>query len=302
MHSKIAVLTGGGGYIGNRLTKHLSSEGWGLILVVRSGSSINSYPDTPNCRFVEYDGTQSSLNNIKVDSSLPVVFFHLATSAYINNELTGVDELLASNILFGTHLLAYMAENKLSNIVVAESYWQFDEVGRLNGNTLYSAAKSAFSFLLQYFTKYNMSSISLVLYDVYGPVDNRGKLINALIDSANSQSEIELTSGKQLLDYVFIDDVVRAFCVAGDSLLASVNKGGSFNRYTVRSMEERNLQEYVEIMGQVLGCEPPVLWGRKQYPSHQIMKPWFPSKSEQLPGWNARFTFYDGIKSISKDE
>lgn len=301
---KIAVLTGGTGYIGRSLNLYLLDNGWDTVLIVRSGSkkSCQMGNVSANCRFLEYDGTQESLAKLQLDADAKVVFFHLATHSGASGTAGNLDQLIDSNIRFGAHLLDYMVKNNHCNFIFSESYWQFDHEGRLSGNTLYATTKSAFSLLSEIFSN-NLNVISLVLYDVYGPRDDRGKLINLLITSAVTQEPINMTQGEQWLDYVYIDDVVQAFEVAGRSLLASpVKNRGSFCRHTVRTMEVRKLKEFVHLLSEAVGRAPNVIWGAKQYPSHQLMNPWFPSASYQLPGWQSNLDFNSGIKKVIKHE
>lgn len=298
--NKLAVLTGGNGYIGRNLNRHLLNTGWDTVLLLRADSQP-IYPFDKGfgyCRSLQYDGTRQSLDSLDLDDDAEVVFFHLAAHSVLSDALNNLDRLLDSNIRFGTHLLDYMSKNGFRNLVLAESYWQFDQEGSLGGNNLYSASKSALSLLAQHYSK-NMQIVSLVLYDVYGPDDNRGKLVNLLIKSAVTQVPVDITQGEQLLDYVYIDDVVRAFDIAGTSLLKpSCHVQQGFCRATVRTMDARKLREYVDIIGQVVGRTPNVRWGAKPYPAHQIMTPWLPPASAQLPGWLPTFSFPSGVQKI----
>lgn len=302
--NKIAVLTGGTSYIGQRLNQQLLSDGWQTILIVRPTNQTARLiaNATDNCKLVEYDGNQESLTLIQVQAGADVVFFHLATHSGFNGLASNLDQLIDSNIRFGVHLMEYMIKNGHRNLIVAESYWQYDSNGQLGGNTLYAVSKSAFGLLAEYYSK-NLNIISLVLYDVYGPFDNRGKLINSLINGALVNVPVDMTPGEQSMDYVYIDDVIQAFEIAGTSLLKLCgDRKNGLSRYTVRTMEVRKLREFVGILGEVMGRLPLLRWGAKPYPSHQIMNPWFPSSAFQLPGWMPKFNFYSGIAKVIEHE
>lgn len=297
---KLAVLTGGNGYIGRNLNRYLLGSGWDTVLLLRGDRQaiIPRYNGSGRCRTARYDGTKQSLNLLELNGDSNVVFFHLAAYTGFGQTLDSVDRLIDSNISFGTHLLDYMCRHEYKNFVFAESYWQFDEQGRLGGNNLYAVTKSAFSLLAQHYSKC-IQTISLVLYDVYGPDDDRGKLANILINSAATQAPVDVTQGEQVLDYVYIDDVVRAFYVAGNTLLESVCEDSlRFRRATVRTLEARQLLEYVDIIGQVMGRLPNVRWGARPYSVDQIMVPWLPPASVQLPNWSPTVSFYSGVNKI----
>ena len=55
----------------------------------------------------------------------------------------------------------------------------------MNPNSLYSATKSSFQPILDYYAQYfSFNIITLILMDVYGPNDPRNKLIPTLIQTA----------------------------------------------------------------------------------------------------------------------
>jgi nucleoside-diphosphate-sugar epimerase len=58
-------------------------------------------------------------------------------------------------------------------------------------------------------TKYPHTSLSsLILYDVYGPYDNRDKLINSLIKGTNEEITLS-SSGDQEHIFSYIDDIIK---------------------------------------------------------------------------------------------
>ena len=111
-----------------------------------------------------------------------------------------------------------------------------------------------------------------------------------------------MTPGEQLMDYIHIDDVVTAFEAASEHLLSKQNKAGSFSRYTVRSLEVKSLKKFIEILCAITGKQPLIAWGAKDYPQNQIMSPWLPTSTAQVPGWTPQHSFNDGIRDVIENE
>lgn len=297
MHKRIAVVSGGLGYIGKNLCAHLKQKGWHVILLVRKESSLPSDYDVKSLHFVEFDGSVESLLPLKVFDRDKTVFFHLAAFADFETELETIERSVESNTVFGVKLATFLARSGFKFLISTETYWQFNRVGDLNNNSIYSVGKNACSLFLEYFGRTHLRIISLVLYDVFGPNDPRGKILNSLIEATFSSRQMDLTEGKQIMDYVYIDDVVSAYEIAANQIILSASTP-AFSRYAVRSMRPLSLRGYLALVEQVFGHQLEIRWGARAYPPHQIMDPWLPSSEFKLPGWEPKISFEAGIRRI----
>jgi nucleoside-diphosphate-sugar epimerase len=296
-NKKSAVLTGGSGYIGKNVTKELLQNGWQVFHLVRKKPKLKLC--IPKIKYLKINKSLSSLSKLLKLNRKKTVFIHLATYSSIKNELKNTKNYIDSNINLGVNLMSFMHHNSFTKLLIAESYWQFDGKGKIKGNTLYSLSKSCLSNIAEYFSiKYNFIINCLVLYDIYGPGDDRPKLLNQLIDNLNKRKIFKLTPGKQIIDYTFINDVAKAFVVASENLI--LKKKNQFKRYTVRSMHQKTLKSYINIIENSLNYKFNINWGGKKYPNYQIMKPWLPSSKYQLPSWSPESKFENNIKNLIK--
>ena len=94
------------------------------------------------------------------------------------------------------------------------TYWQHyvrSESSTYSPSCFYAATKQSFQDIIKYYTDSNLiKSITLKLFDTYGPVDLR-KDITILSEAQQNNNKIAMTSGEQLIDLVYITDVVRAY-------------------------------------------------------------------------------------------
>ncbi|MDE1977543.1 MAG: NAD(P)-dependent oxidoreductase, partial [Elusimicrobia bacterium] len=100
-----------------------------------------------------------------------------------------------------------------------------------------------------------------------------------------------LSSGRQKLDPVHIDDITDAYLVAARRLLAGKTRGHEI--YALSSGRPRTLREIVELYARVAGRNIPASWGARPYRFREVMKPW--SKGKPLPGWRPRISLKEGI-------
>jgi nucleoside-diphosphate-sugar epimerase len=101
-----------------------------------------------------------------------------------------------------------------------------------------------------------------------------------------------LSPGQQLLDLVYIEDVVRAFRLAAEFLNAN---GSVKESYAVSSGSRRSLRQTVEIYEKVSGASVPVVWGGRDYRAREVMVPW---QGHALPGWSAKFSLEQGLRQV----
>jgi nucleoside-diphosphate-sugar epimerase len=280
-----ALITGASGYIGRNLVHSLIEKGWSVSAIVR-----------PTSRCVErianyvYDGSISSLE-IAVSKAKPDVVFHLAAHAVVEHKRSDIEKLLASNVVFGTHLLEAMAGSAC--FINTGTFSQFfDGQDSYNPANLYDATKQAFEDILRYYIERGLRATTLRLFDVYGPSDERPKLINQLYQASITGKRINLSPGQQTLYFVYISDVLAAYARAAELLL----NGDCEESYVVRSGRSFVLREAIALYEGILGRTLPVIWGGKSYRAREIMTA--TPYGKPLPGWEAEVGLEEGLRRV----
>jgi nucleoside-diphosphate-sugar epimerase len=145
---RIALITGGTGYVGSSLAKRLISNRWEVHIIVRAGSSLASLSSVEKqVHLHEHDGSTDGLVSI-METVKPNVVFHLASLFLAQHTHKDVVPLIQSNITFATQLVEAMVQNNVKNLVNTGTSWQHFENKRYSPVCLYAATKQAFEAVL----------------------------------------------------------------------------------------------------------------------------------------------------------
>lgn len=302
-----ALITGATGYIGRSLAHRLSKSGWDVHALLRAASDpADLEASVPNLGSHRLPDPATGDAATLIETVQPDCIFHLAARIQASHTASDVQPLLGANIALGVDLLEGLARLNANRqdapavLVAAGTYWAYGTQGEETPNSLYAASKKAFESFFPFYSKHcGVPCCSLLLYDVYGPRDPRGKLIPALIENAlDPQADtIGLSPGEQLLDLVYLDDVVQGFVMAAEGLRSGSMDSG---RYRLDSGERVTIKGLVTEIAAVTGCAPEVEFGARPYPPHQIMVPL--ETGPRLPGWAPAVSLKQGLQALWADE
>lgn len=280
---KKALVTGGTGYIGDKLVKKLLSKGFKVTVMTRNSKKIKN----TSVDVLEFD-THSPFLVKEFPQNLDVVI-HLATEINDESTINDISKIVEANICFPAKLLHAMHLNDCKKFINVGTYWQSSRDDVEVGNTVYSSSKSALIPLINYYCyQHGMSAISIRLPDIYGEDDKRNKLLTCL-SNAPVGSDFPLTLGEQIISPLHVDDVVEAFLVVVKSL---EYLGKEHKEYSIFG-EEMTLHQFVEEFCEVNKLDVNLLWGIIDYPIKQIFKP---INLEKLPNWDQRIKILEGFE------
>jgi nucleoside-diphosphate-sugar epimerase len=287
---RIAFVTGGNGYVGFQLIRQLLADGVEVhaIANVHTDRLLEVLPTSAiHAIASDYAAIDALVQQVQPDS-----IFHLAA---MHTEPPTFEQMLGMihcNLMLGAALLqgAQACRNR-PVFVHAGTYWQFDE-NRYAPKTFYAAAKQGLQDLLVYYQRvHSIPSVTLVLYDIFGPNDKRPKLWSKLCE-ASPGSVFPVSSGRQLVELVHVDDVARGFLHA-DSLL---RQGVALEPlHCLRSGVRISLRELLERVQERTGLDLTFEWGAVPYRPEQVFEPW---QGPLLPGWRTTVDPVDGVAEL----
>lgn len=200
---KTVLLTGATGFLGSHILESLLNENYNAVILKRSTSNtwrIDHLLD----KVKSYDVDRNQLQKSFEEQQIHVVI-HTACN-YGRNEAS-LAKIAHSNLIFGLKILDASMKYQV------ETFFNTDTFLEKNLNA-YSLSKKQFVEWLQ--QKSNLIKIvNFKLEHMYGPKDDSTKLASSLLSQLEEGVlDINLTSGRQMRDFIYIDDVVSAYMMA----------------------------------------------------------------------------------------
>ena len=278
--NKRVLVSGATGFIGSEVTKRLIELNTQVSVITRKK------PTTNNIYWISALDSDAFPSQ-EIAEFNPEVIIHLATRFQPSHLPSDIKELIGSNIEFGTNLLE-SAKKAGAVFVNINSSWQHFESQQYSPVSLYAATKQAFRDIAQYYGETGLDLRNLTLYDTYGPTDNRNKLTRQLLKSASSNVRIDMGPGDQLINLLFVSDVVAAIL-----RIAALPTAPIIQNYVVRAKNSISIRELVTEIEKVTKKELKITWGARPARPREMTSDWV--FGALLPGWQQHVELSEGM-------
>jgi nucleoside-diphosphate-sugar epimerase len=287
------LITGGTGFIGNSIVSKLKGEGHDLFLLLRDEDSALKITDVINECSIIYSGSDISRldNNLKSLKHIDVVV-HAATD-YGRNENYLILPIYA-NLLLPLKLLQFCIKNSVSKFINLDTFFN---IPNTNYDYLksYTLTKKQFLEWGIYFSN-KMNFINLKLFHVYGPNDNSVKFVPSLIKKCMLGESIDLTSGSQMRDFIYLDDVVKAVCM---SVSAPLRR--SYHNFDIGTGKLTSIKDFVMQLNTICGSKSALNFGALQDREGELINSFANLKMNTELGWKFDTDIKSGLKKIISD-
>jgi dTDP-glucose 4,6-dehydratase len=318
------MVTGGAGFIGSALVRHLVIDHGHDVLTVDAltyaghRSSLRAVEGRGNHRFTQADVGDAAMMQRTIAGFRPDRIMHLAAESHVDRSINGAGAFVQTNVL-GTFTLLEATRHYWQGLdAAARAAFRFlhvstDEVyGALEQGTdtlfredtpyaptsPYAASKAASDHLVKAW--YHTHGLPVMVSNCsnnYGPYHFPEKLIPLTILNALQGRALPLYGrGENVRDWLHVEDHVRAL-----DLIAARGRPGE--TYNVGGRSERRNVDVVRRICQVLdglrpGAAPHEALIRfvADRPGHDARYGVDAGKLEGELGWRARITFETGIE------
>lgn len=248
-----AIVTGGAGFIGSHLTELLLKEGLSVLVldnfITGCFQNIAHLKNNPNFKFIQADVTE--FDKIKGYFKNVDFVFHLAALADIVPSVVEPLKYFQNNIQSTISVLEASRQNKIKKLVYAASSscygiakeFPTPETASIQPEYPYALSKYiGEEIVLHYFQVYKLPVISLRLFNVYGPRQRTSGTYGAMFGIFLAQKLAKkpytiVGDGNQTRDFIFVEDVARAFLVAAESdMVGEIFNVGSGVTYSINDV------------------------------------------------------------------
>ena len=319
------LVTGGAGFIGSALVRHLIAHTAHQVLVIDAltyaGSLATLAPviDSPRLRFLHADiGDAQAVASAFADFS-PTWVSHLAAESHVDRSLDSPDAFIATNLV-GTYEMLKAARNFWASLpTTAASVFRFhhistdevfgslgatgrfDETTRYDPRSPYAASKAGADHLASAWGhSYGLPVLITNCSNNYGPWQFPEKLIPLMISKALSSAPLPVYGkGEQVRDWLHVDDHVRA-------LVCVLESGVPGRRYAIGGDAERRNIDVVATLCAILDRLHPRPDGRPHdeaiayvadRPGHDQRYAINARRIRDELGWTPSMTFESGMEA-----
>jgi dTDP-glucose 4,6-dehydratase len=321
--SKRFLVTGGAGFIGSALVRHiLAATGHDVLVVDKltyAGNldSLQPVKDQPGFRFVRADITDAAAMKAALADFEPDVIVHLAAESHVDRSIDGPAAFIETNVV-GTFVLLQQALGywralpkakaegfRFHHVSTDEVFGSLDADGTFSEdspyrpNSPYSASKAASDHLVRaWHHTYGLPVVISNCSNNFGPCHFPEKLIPLIIVNALEGKPLPVYGkGENVRDWLYVEDHARA-------LLLIAERGRVGDSYNVGANCERTNIAVVravcalmdELAPDAVGPRERLITFVADRPGHDLRYAIDARKLREELGWAPQESFESGLR------
>src|SRR6201997_658974 len=299
----VAVVTGGGGFLGSHLSDRLIAEGFRVIAVdncvTGSPDNIAHLAGNPDFRFIRHNVSEFIFIPGRID-----YVFHFASPASPIDYLELPIPTLKVGAL-GTHNALGLAKEKHAVFVLAstsecygdplvhpqkEDYW--GNVNPIGPRGVYDEAKRfAEAITMAYHRHHGIDTKIVRIFNPYGPRMRLrdGRVVPAFIGQAlNGQPLTVSGDGSQTRSFCYVSDLIEGiFRLAMTDYHEPVNIGNP---------REMTIKQFADEIIRITGTKSAIEYKPLPIDDPRVRQPDI-TRAKEVLGWEPRVDFEEGIKT-----
>lgn len=288
------LLTGATGYLGSHLLLALMQKGHEVIVQKRSTSDILRIASLLS-NVQSYDLDRCSVERPFEEHDDIGAVIH--TSTCYGRKRETISEVFDANTCMPVKLIEAASQAGVSCFINSDTSLARD----LNPYTL---SKKQFVEWGKVFAKQcGFSFVNLELEHFYGPGDNESKFTSWVIRSClRNAPNLPLTKGEQRRDFIYIEDVVRAFeCVLQKSIQPAP-KQQAFVQYQVGSGTAVSMRDFVQTVIAICNSNTRPDFGAVPYRENEVMDSVADITDLYALGWEPQVGLVEGLRKVIEGE
>ena len=291
MRKKSILIVGGTGFIGYHLAKKTLQKGWLVTSISTKKPKKARY--LPKVRYLICDISKKKSLKKKVKNSFDYVVNLGGHVDHSNSKKT-----FQSHYLGSRNLAEMFINTRIKSFVQIGSSGEYGKLKspqlesyKCNPQSTYGRAKLLATLnLMNLFKEKKFPATVLRLYQAYGPKQDFNRFIPIIIKACIKNKKFPCSTGKQLRDFIHVDDVLNAIILA---LLKKNAKGQIINIGSGKPKKIKTIINYLK--NKLKGGHPQ--FGKIKFRKDEILKI-YPNikKAQKTIKWSSKISLQKGLK------
>jgi len=302
MKNKIAVVTGGAGFLGSHLCDRLIQEGLKVIcidnLLTGNIANIEHLFGNENFEFIKHDVT----NFIHVPGKVDYILHFASPASPIDYLKLPIQTLKVGSL--GTHKALGLAKEKNAVFLLAstsevygdpeihpqsEDYW--GNVNPIGPRGVYDEAKRfAEALTMAYHRFHNVDTRIVRIFNTYGPRMrlNDGRALPAFLSQAINDEDITVFGdGKQTRSFCYVDDQIDGIVKL---LFSDIHEP-----INIGNPSELTIEEFAREVIKLTKSKSKIVYKELPEDDPKVRQPNI-DKAKKLLGWEPKVSREDGVR------
>jgi polyisoprenyl-phosphate glycosyltransferase len=294
------LIVGASGFIGAKLFYSLSKYRDDVFACSKNIKQSWRLGAADNSRLIsldilDFDKLRKTIERIK-----PQTVFNLSAYGAYSRQIDA-ERIHQTNYIGTLNLIRALMDSGCNAFVQAGSSSEYglncagpDENDLLLPNSDYAASKVGASYLIKYYGKiHNFPGVNLRLYSIFGPWEERDRLIPTLITNGLQGKYPNLVNKNISRDFVYVDDCTNAFVKAALTA-CKTHPGISIN---IATGIKTTLEEIAKYSKKLFHIKTEPIFGSMTNRKWDLSD-WYgkPALAKEILGWKHKTSFEDGLK------
>ncbi len=281
------LITGASGFIGSQLCRRLCDQQAEVHAISRSRRAGNGH-DEP--RWWQGDATDARFVRQLFARVQPEFVFHLAGETRGKRDLELVLPTFQQNLTTTVNMLLAAAENGCRRVVLAGSLEE-PEAGKTASSPYAAAHVGIHAYARMFHEIFATPAVVARMFMVYGPGQEAVQKLIPYVTLALLRGEApKLSSGKRLVDWVYIDDVVEGLLALAQ---APEIEGRALDLASGRFVSVR---EIVEALIRLTGTSVEAIFGGEADRKMETSRTPDIEETFARTGWRPRTSLEEGLR------